>query len=122
MTNVNFTTPEDTTASAEEWMQRTVSENLAWQQAMNQAKGNKPAGTQTQPNVKGTEGEEAAVQEEAYEWTQTEEEIEVRVPRCSNGGEKWDKSKLQINLISCQSPSISNMKETMLRNYNCMHE
>jgi hypothetical protein len=62
------------------------------------------------------------VQEEAYEWTQTEEEIEVRVPCSSNGGEKWDKSKLQINLISCQSPSKSNMKGTMLWNYNCMHE
>jgi hypothetical protein len=96
MTNVNSKTPEDTTASAE-WMQRAVSENLAWQQAMKEATGKKPAETQLQPNVQGTEGE--AVQEEAYEWTQTEEEIEVRVPCSSSGGETWDKSKLKVNFL-----------------------
>jgi hypothetical protein len=60
MTNVNFTTPEDTTASAEEWMQRTVSENLAWQQAMNQATGKQASGNADATKCQGNRGRSGA--------------------------------------------------------------
>jgi len=89
MTNTDFEAPVDTSATAE-WMQRAVSENLAWQQAMNVATG-KPSGT-TQPNVKGTEGEE--VTEDSYVWTQTEEEVEMRVQQDDKS--IMEKAKLKV--------------------------
>jgi hypothetical protein len=92
MKNVAFQAPNDTSPSTAIWMQRAVSENLAWQQAMNAAAG-KASGT-TQPNIKGTEGE--AVQEDAYAWTQNEDEIELRITNNAQDEEAFDKSQLKV--------------------------
>ena len=91
MKNVSFRAPHDTSPSTAVWMQRAVAENLAWQQAMNAATG-KASGT-TQPAIQGTEG--AGVQEDAYAWTQDEDEIELRISAASEG-EVFDKSQLKV--------------------------
>ncbi|GKZ00249.1 hypothetical protein MPSEU_000977800 [Mayamaea pseudoterrestris] len=56
-----------------EWLLHAVMQNIEHQQQFNEATGTK----QEQPAVKGTDG--AAAVERDYIWTQSEEELEVRV-------------------------------------------
>ena len=72
MANVDFVVGRDTDRGAE-WMQRAISENLAWQQEMNKIQGK----SETQPPAAGTEGK--AVQETGFSFTQDDEEVEVTV-------------------------------------------
>jgi len=74
MVNVDFVAGIDTNGNAE-WMKRAVSENLAWQQAMNEATGRSSQQQQAHAGTDGTIAEEAN-----FTWTQDEEEIELTVP------------------------------------------
>jgi hypothetical protein len=69
-TNLDFLMDVDTDRGAE-WMRRAVSENLEYQQAMNQITGNK----NSQPAKAGEDGN--VVEEMYYSWTQTDDEIEI---------------------------------------------
>lgn len=79
MVNVDFEAGIDTNGNAE-WMRRAVSENLAWQQAMNEATGKSSSQLEQmkQPAHAGTDG--SVAQESNFSWTQDEEEIELTVP------------------------------------------
>ena len=90
MSNVDFLAGADTSTSAE-WMQRATSENLAWQQEMNNISGKKG---ETQPGQAGTDGNVAT--EEDFTWTQDEEEVEITVPF----GAAIDKSKVKVSFLS----------------------
>lgn len=89
MTNVGFVAGVDTDRSAT-WIQRAVSENLAWQQEMNQVTGKVG---QTQPDQIGTEGKAAV--EEQFEWTQDEDELEIVVPNVDG----WDKKSIKVSFM-----------------------
>lgn len=83
MTNVSFVAGVDTDGSAE-WMRRAISENLAWQQAMNEATGKSSKLKQMeQPAHVGTDG--TVAQESKFSWTQDEEEVELTVSISSDG-------------------------------------
>jgi hypothetical protein len=71
LNNVDFVVGVDTDRGAE-WMQRAVSENVAWQQSLNQVTGRT---NETQPAHMGTDGTVAT--ESNFTWTQDEEEIEI---------------------------------------------
>ena len=81
--NVNFT--QDDASLGAIWMQRAVAENVAWQQAMSEATGKSS-------EVQGTEGQEVTT--DAYSWTQTDEEIEIRIKNTNGTG--FDKKELKI--------------------------
>jgi hypothetical protein len=83
MVNVDFVAGIDTDGGAE-WMRRAVSENLAWQQAMNEATGK--SSKLEQPAHAGTDG--AVAQEANFAWTQDEEEVELTVPVSTSGVNK----------------------------------
>ena len=85
MANVDFVAGVDTNGGAE-WMRRAISENLAWQQAMNEATGKSSKLQQMQPAHAGTDGDVA--QESNFSWTQDEEEIELTVPISASGVNK----------------------------------
>lgn len=70
--NVGFETKD--TDRGSDWMQRAVAENLAWQQALNQATNR----DESQPAVVGTEGNVAI--DVNFSWTQDEDEVELVVP------------------------------------------
>lgn len=79
MANVDFEAGIDTDYGRAEWMRRAISENLAWQQAMNEATGKSPKLAQMeQPAHAGTEG--SVAQESGFSWTQDEEEVEITLP------------------------------------------
>lgn len=84
--NVDFVAGIDTDGGSE-WMRRAVSENLAWQQALNEATGKSSKLKQMeQPAHAGTDG--AVAQEANFTWTQDEEEIELTVPISADGVNK----------------------------------
>jgi hypothetical protein len=68
--NISFTLHSMNNAN---WLLAATSQNLEYQQQLNQATGTK----REQPAIQGTDGQ--AQVEQDYEWTQTEEELEVRV-------------------------------------------
>jgi len=76
MVNVDFVAGLDTAGNAE-WMRRAVSENLAWQQGLNEATG-RSSQQQIQPAHAGTDG--SVAEESNFSWTQDDEEIELTVP------------------------------------------
>ncbi|VEU44667.1 unnamed protein product [Pseudo-nitzschia multistriata] len=79
MFNVDFEAGVDTDYGRAEWMRRAVSENLAWQQAMNEATGKSPKLAQMeQPAHAGTDG--SVAQESGFSWTQDGDEVEITVP------------------------------------------
>ena len=93
---------EDVVDTSKEWMVRAPQENVAWQQALNEATGRTG---ETQPSAAGTEG--VAVQVDAgdddsgvsYSWTQNEEEIESTIPLSSKlekDGGKVNKAKIKV--------------------------
>jgi hypothetical protein len=73
------------------WMQRAVSENLVWQQEMNQLTGQMG---RTQPAQVGTEGKSAV--EEEFEWTQDEDELEIVVASDT----AWDKKNIKVSFLA----------------------
>ena len=98
MVNIGFVAGVDTDRGAT-WMQRAISENLAWQQDMNQVTGKVG---QTQPDQIGTEGK-AAVEDE-FEWTQDENELEIVVPSraaaaTATATNVWDKKHVKISFL-----------------------
>jgi hypothetical protein len=70
--NVGFDSKD--TDRGSEWMQRATSENLTWQQALNQVTNR----DERQPDTIGTEGK--AAEEANFSWTQDEAEVELVVP------------------------------------------
>lgn len=84
MTNVSFTTEDAVTSAV--WMQRAVAENVAWQQAMGEATGKAS-------QVQGTEGQEVTT--DAYAWTQTDDELELRV-KSSDASANFEKNQLKV--------------------------
>jgi CS domain len=90
MTNVAFVAGVDTDRGAA-WMQRAVSENLFWQQEMNQLTGQMG---KTQPAQIGTDGKSAV--EEQFEWTQDDDELEIVVP----SDVAWDKKSIKITFLA----------------------
>ena len=89
--NVGFVAGVDTDRNTAVWMQRAVSENLAWQQEMNRIKGS----NETQPSVIGTDGTEAS--ERDFTWTQDDEEIEIKVKF-----DTLEKSKIKVSFMPKQ--------------------
>lgn len=73
LTNVSFTLGEDTSPEAP-WLQKATMENLEYQKQFNEFTGR----SELQKAVDGTDG--VAKAETGYEWTQTDEELEVVVP------------------------------------------
>jgi hypothetical protein len=90
MTNVGFVAGVDTDRGAA-WMQRAISENLAWQQEMNQVTGKMG---QTQPGQIGTDGKAAV--EDQFEWMQDDDELEIVVPSET----AWDKKGIKVSFLS----------------------
>ena len=107
MANVDFVAGVDTNGNAE-WMRRAVSENLAWQQAMNEATGKSSKLKQMeQPSHAGTDG--SVAQESNFSWTQDEEEIELTVPISEKGVNKKELKvvyKPRVVTISYQGETI----------------
>ena len=68
--NKDFVAGVDTDGGAE-WIQRAVSENLAWHEELKRVTGG-------QPSHAGTEG--TVVKEDDFHWTQDEDEVEITVP------------------------------------------
>jgi len=104
MANANFVAGIDTAGNAE-WMRRAVSENLAWQQALNEATGK--SSKMEQPAHAGTDG--SVAHESNFSWTQDEEEIEVTVPICADGVHKKELKvvyKPRIVTVSYQGETI----------------
>lgn len=91
MDNIGFVAGVDTDRGAA-WMQRAVSENLAWQQEMNQVTGQMG---RTQPAQIGTDGQAAV--EDAFEWTQDEDELEVVL---TNESGAWDKKGIKVVFLA----------------------
>ena len=109
MTNVDFEMGVDTDGGAE-WMRRAVSENLAWQQAMNEATGKSSKLKQMeQPAHAGTDG--SVAQESNFSWTQDEEEIELTVPISASG---VNKKELKV-VYKPRVVTVSYQGETMVR-------
>lgn len=92
---------EDIKDTTKEWLVKAPSENVAWQQTVNEATGRKG---ETQPGHAGTDG--VAVRVEgggdgggcSYSWTQNEEEIEIVVSlskKAEEGG-KVSKSGIKV--------------------------
>eukprot|EP00544_Gedaniella_sp_CCMP2646_P011943 CAMPEP_0202489542 /NCGR_PEP_ID=MMETSP1361-20130828/7237_1 /ASSEMBLY_ACC=CAM_ASM_000849 /TAXON_ID=210615 /ORGANISM="Staurosira complex sp., Strain CCMP2646" /LENGTH=336 /DNA_ID=CAMNT_0049119297 /DNA_START=22 /DNA_END=1032 /DNA_ORIENTATION=- len=73
LTNVSFTLGKDTSPEAP-WLQKATMENLEYQKQFNEFTGR----SELQKAVDGTDG--VAKAETGYEWTQTDEELEVVVP------------------------------------------
>lgn len=98
MKNVAFVAGIDTDRGAV-WMQRAVSENVAWQQEMNQVTGRMG---QTQPAAIGTEGNAAV--EEQFEWTQDDDELEIVVVLKHDDDDDsagvWDKKALKVSFLA----------------------
>jgi len=107
MANTDFVAGIDTDGGAE-WMRRAVSENLAWQQAMNEATGKSSKLKQMeQPAHAGTDG--AVAQEANFSWTQDEEEIELTVPISASGVNKKELKvvyKPRVVAVSYQGETI----------------
>jgi hypothetical protein len=93
LANVDFVAGVDTDRSAE-WMQRAVSENLAWQQEMNKVTGRTG---ETQPAHAGTDGNVAA--EDLFNWTQDDDEVELSVPFESSSSLAIDKNKVKVTFL-----------------------
>lgn len=89
ITNIGFVAGVDTDRGAE-WMQRAISENLAWQQELNRVTGKSG---QLQPSHIGTEGKAAV--EEKFQWTQDDDELEITVMNDNS----WEKSSLKISFL-----------------------
>mmetsp|Transcript_24585 Transcript_24585/g.57734 ORF Transcript_24585/g.57734 Transcript_24585/m.57734 type:complete len:371 (+) Transcript_24585:137-1249(+) len=110
MANVDFVAGIDTDGNAE-WMRRAVSENLAWQQAMNEATGKSSKLKQVeQPAHAGTDG--TVAQESNFSWTQDEEEIELTVPVSAKGVNKKELKvvyKPRVVTLSYQGETILNL-------------
>jgi len=90
MKNIPFVAGIDTDRGAE-WMQRAVSENLLWQQEMNELTGQMG---KTQPTQVGTDGKEAV--EDEFKWTQDEDEIEIVLMNDT----PWDKKTIKITFLA----------------------
>jgi hypothetical protein len=109
MANVDFVAGIDTDGSAE-WIRRAPSENLAWQQAMNEATGKSAKLKQMeQPAHAGTEG--SVAQESNFSWTQDEEEIELTVPITASG---VNKKQLKV-VYKPRVVTVSYQGETIVR-------
>lgn len=79
--NVSFHLGQDTAKDAK-WLQQATMENLAHQTALNKITGR----NETQAAIAGTDGTEK--KEDAYSWTQTEEELEMVVALANNATSK----------------------------------
>ena len=90
MKNVGFVAGVDTDRGAP-WMQRAVSENVIWQQEMNELTGQMG---RTQPAQVGTEGKSAV--EDKFEWTQDEDELEIVVANDTD----WDKKMIKVSFLA----------------------
>ena len=88
--NMPFVAGIDTDRGAT-WMQRAVSENVIWQQEMNELTGQMG---RTQPAQLGTEGKSAV--EETFEWTQDEDELEIVVTNDT----AWDKKMIKVFFLA----------------------
>jgi len=106
MANVDFEAGIDTDGSSE-WMRRAVSENLAWQQAMNEATGK--SSKLEQPAHAGTDG--SVAQEANFSWTQDQEEIELTVPINAGG---VNKKQLKV-VYKPRVVTVSYQGETFLK-------
>lgn len=73
LTNVSFMLGKDTSMEAP-WLQKAIMENLEYQKQFNEFTGR----SELQVAVDGTDG--IAKEETGYQWTQTDEELEVIVP------------------------------------------
>lgn len=100
---------EEVTDKTQEWMLRAPQENIAWQQALNEATGRQG---ESQRNHAGTEG--VAVQVEgfdeddkcSYSWLQNEEEVEITISLTKKindeGGtnKKVNKSLIKVSFLA----------------------
>ena len=100
---------EEVTDKTQEWMLRAPQENIAWQQALNEATGRQG---EIQQNHAGTEG--VAVQVEgfdeddkcSYSWLQNEEELEITISLTKKindeGGtnKKVNKSLIKVSFLA----------------------
>lgn len=100
---------EEVTDKTQEWMLRAPQENIAWQQALNEATGRQG---EIQQNHAGTEG--VAVQVEgfdeddkcSYSWLQNEEEVEITISLTKKindeGGtnKKVNKSLIKVSFLA----------------------
>lgn len=98
---LNFAVGEDTAFDAP-WLRQAVNDNLEYQTQMNRMTGR----NDTQPAVAGTEGTKM---ENGYEWTQTEDELEVVVTIPSDATSKDVKVKFkpQALIVQCRDTTVS---------------
>jgi len=91
--NIDFVAGVDTDPSSATWIQRAVSENLAWQQEMNKVTGKTG---QTQLGQAGTDG--AVAIEDYFTWTQDDDELEIIVPDLAGApGRRLNKNVVKVN-------------------------
>mmetsp|Transcript_35027 Transcript_35027/g.84765 ORF Transcript_35027/g.84765 Transcript_35027/m.84765 type:complete len:379 (+) Transcript_35027:123-1259(+) len=91
--NIDFVAGVDTDPSSATWIQRAVSENLAWQQEMNKVTGKTG---QTQLGQAGTDG--AVATEDSFTWTQDDDELEIIVPDLAGAaGIGLNKNVVKVN-------------------------
>jgi hypothetical protein len=108
ITNLPFRLGMDTAPDAS-WLSRATMENLEYQSAMNEMTGRKDA---RQANVAGSDGQ--AQQEDGFQWTQTEEEIEISIPLATGTKSKDVQVKFRPHHFSVQVDKLPKVTETRL--------
>jgi len=109
--NIDIETTDiiDTTS---EWMVRAPSENVAWQQMLNEVTGGQG---DSQPSVAGTDGVAAESTDGLYSWLQNDEEIEITVSLSKKieGGSSVNKSLIKVS-FQMQKIIVKYSSETLL--------
>lgn len=96
------TTTTGKSTDAEILQRAAAAENIAWQQqAMNLASTTPETtttgkSTETIPPKVAVSTQEKTAAEKAYEWTQTKEDIELRISSCKLQEQKWHKPNVQV--------------------------
>jgi hypothetical protein len=108
ITNQSFQLGVDTASDAP-WLSRATMENLEYQTAMNEMTGRKDA---RQAAVAGSDGQ--AKQEDGFQWTQTEEEIEVTIPLSAGTKSSSVQVKFRPRHLSVHVDKLPKLAETRL--------
>lgn len=108
ITNQSFRLGVDTASDAP-WLSRATMENLEYQTAMNEMTGRQDA---RQAAVAGNDGQ--AQQEDGFQWTQTEEEIEITIPLTAVTKSKDVQVKFRPRHLSVQVDQLPKVRETCL--------
>jgi hypothetical protein len=108
MSNSDFSTESGDTSGGSEWIKRAISENLAWQQALNQATGKSG---ELQPSNKGSDGFTEVAESGAYSWKQEDDSVElvIKLPDGLMSNKKYVSAKFMN-----QSIVVSYDKEKVL--------